>query len=92
MKVSVDNCPECQGTFLDSMELARILGLSRDLAVERLVLDDIPPMRCPGCQARMHSQWFSQERKVMLDACPACRGIWLDGGELKALLSEIYGL
>lgn len=91
-KVLVDTCPTCQGTFLDSMELARVLGMSRDLAVERLVLHDIPPLRCPGCQARMLSQWFSQAREVMIDACPACRGVWLDGGELKSLLHEIYGI
>lgn len=91
-KVTVDTCPSCQGTFLDSMELASILGISKDLAMERLTLDDIPQLRCPDCQARMASHWFSMARRVMVDACPACRGVWLDGGELRALLKEIYGL
>lgn len=26
-----------------------------------------------------------RERGVLLDFCPPCRGIWLDGGELEAL-------
>ena len=91
-RVSVDSCPQCEGTFLDSMELGQVLGMSRDLAVERLLLDDIPPLRCSHCDARMAAKWFSQERTVMLDVCPACHGVWLDGGELKGLLKEIYGL
>lgn len=91
-KVDIDTCPRCEGTFLDSMELAQVLGMSKDLAMERLTLDDIPRLRCPGCNARMDSHWFSLERRVMIDKCPSCLGVWLDGGELRALLKEIYGI
>jgi len=91
-KVVIDTCPTCEGTFLDSMELAQVLGLSKDLAIERLTLDDIPNLRCPGCQARMDSHWFSLARRVMVDKCRACHGVWLDGGELTALIREIYGV
>lgn len=91
-KVAIDSCPTCEGTFMDSMELAQVLGLSKDLAMERLTLDDIPQLRCPACNARMASHWFSLARRVMVDKCPACHGVWLDGGELKALIREIYGV
>jgi Zn-finger nucleic acid-binding protein len=27
------------------------------------------------------------ERTVVIDACPECRGIWLDGGEFEKLFA-----
>ena len=40
-------------------------------------------MRCPNCQSRL----VEVERSdVLIDACPQCRGIWLDRGELDKIL------
>ena len=40
-------------------------------------------MRCPSCGSRL----VELERSdVLIDACPTCRGIWLDRGELDKIL------
>jgi Zn-finger nucleic acid-binding protein len=31
--------------------------------------------------------YSSIDRSVVLDACPECRGIWLDGGEFEKLFA-----
>jgi Zn-finger nucleic acid-binding protein len=41
------------------------------------------PMRCPTCGTRL----VEVERTgVLIDACPNCRGVWLDRGELDKIL------
>lgn len=41
------------------------------------------PMRCPTCGSRL----VELERSdVLIDACPSCRGVWLDRGELDKIL------
>jgi uncharacterized protein len=41
------------------------------------------PLRCPSCNSRL----VEVERVgVLIDACPQCRGIWLDRGELDKIL------
>ncbi|MFC1746066.1 zf-TFIIB domain-containing protein [Candidatus Riflebacteria bacterium] len=40
---------------------------------------------CPKCQGAMNSREFGAASGVYVDVCSACRGIWLDKGELKSL-------
>ncbi len=41
------------------------------------------PLRCPSCSTRL----IEVERaEVLIDACPDCRGVWLDRGELDKIL------
>lgn len=43
------------------------------------------PMRCPACDTRL----VELERSdVLIDACPECRGVWLDRGELDRILDR----
>jgi len=43
------------------------------------------PLRCPNC----HSDLVELERsEVLIDACPKCRGVWLDRGELDRILDR----
>jgi len=40
-------------------------------------------MRCPACESRL----VEVERSdVLIDACPNCRGVWLERGELDRIL------
>jgi uncharacterized protein len=40
-------------------------------------------MRCPSCGTRL----VEVDRSgVLIDACPDCRGVWLDRGELDKIL------
>jgi Zn-finger nucleic acid-binding protein len=41
------------------------------------------PMRCPNCGSRLVQV---ERAEVHIDACPECRGVWLDRGELDKIL------
>jgi hypothetical protein len=43
----------------------------------------------PGTGARL--QWFSDLKRVEIDQCPKCGGIWLDAGEFNRIYDEIQG-
>jgi uncharacterized protein len=43
------------------------------------------PLRCPTCSARL----VELDRSgILIDACPECRGVWLDRGELDRILER----
>lgn len=44
---------------------------------------DGQPIRCPLCEGRLVEV---QRSGVLIDACPSCRGIWLERGELEKLI------
>ena len=41
------------------------------------------PMRCPNCGNRLVEV---ERSEILIDACPSCRGVWLDRGELDKIL------
>jgi uncharacterized protein len=43
------------------------------------------PMRCPSCGARLVEV---ERSEVLIDACPQCRGVWLDRGEIDRILAR----
>jgi Zn-finger nucleic acid-binding protein len=43
------------------------------------------PMRCPSCGSRLVEV---ERSEVLIDACPECRGVWLDRGELDKILDR----
>lgn len=43
------------------------------------------PMRCPSCGSRMVEV---ERSEILVDACPECRGVWLDRGELDKILAR----
>jgi len=42
-------------------------------------------MNCPSCEV---SLLMTVRQGIELDFCPACRGIWLDRGELEKLIDR----
>jgi len=42
-------------------------------------------MRCPSCGTRLVEL---ERSEVLIDACPECRGVWLDRGELDRILDR----
>ena len=41
-------------------------------------------MKCPNCQELL---LMTQRNNIEIDYCPACRGVWLDRGELDKMLA-----
>jgi Zn-finger nucleic acid-binding protein len=42
--------------------------------------------KCPRDQAELMRVCSAMAPDIIVDACPKCRGIWLDGGELDRIL------
>jgi hypothetical protein len=42
-------------------------------------------MKCPKCGASLTTEEF---HGVQIDRCPDCHGIWLDGGEIDAVIAH----
>ncbi|MBI3924505.1 MAG: zf-TFIIB domain-containing protein [Armatimonadetes bacterium] len=89
--IIIDSCPHCDGTYLDAGELAHIHGLAKDLAdgPGHEHTDPRGHIPCPKCDTEMMTRWFSESRRILIDRCLACGGIWLDTEELKQILREV---
>ena len=82
--VHVDVCPDCKGMWFDDGELRKVL---RDRRVEARMVPiavgrEAGSLECPRCGSTMD---LRQAEDVVVDACPGCRGLWLDMGELGSL-------
>jgi Zn-finger nucleic acid-binding protein len=63
-----------------------LLDLERD---PDLVVDLERRRTCPRCTGQiMMRHYFSVRRQVAVDECPRCAGLFLDGGELRAIREE----
>lgn len=93
----LDGCPTCGGIWFDYRELD---GLCRDkttglMEVERAfnptfgVERTQGDMKCPKCDTGLYEFSFKHTPSVRLDACPACKGIWVDDGELQAISNRV---
>lgn len=85
-RVNVDVCPNCHGTFVDGIELRRVVG-DDDLAFALSGLRGAPPepIACVACDRPMY---FDTVDGIELDHCVDCLGVWLDAGELDRLASR----
>jgi Zn-finger nucleic acid-binding protein len=43
-------------------------------------------MNCPACQTTLQ---MMDRQGVEIDYCPACRGVWLDRGELDKIIDRV---
>lgn len=59
-----------------------------ELIRQRLQADAETPRRCPVDGAVMEKKVVHQ---VVIDRCPTCGGVWIDGGELQPLRRAIAG-
>lgn len=91
-ELSVDVCKHgCGGLWFDSHELKRVdekhesagevlLHVERDPSI---VIDPSAKRACPKCEHQfMMRHFMSVKRKVEIDECANCGGVWLDAGEL----------
>jgi len=85
--VEVDYCPECRGAWLDAGELSRVLSGTERSDLLRIEGGRRGARRCPHCRRRMAEGNLPGSR-VTLDECPSGHGVWLDGGELEAVIRE----
>ncbi len=94
----VDLCHACGGAWFDHRELEQFdqshepaAGLTA-VSPQRAV-DPAPRRGCPRCaesgeRVVMMRHFYSTQRVVEVDQCPACGGFWLDHGELEKVRAE----
>lgn len=96
--MTVDVCyGGCGGIWFDRREIDRVDGRSaaslhtiwRD---PNKVVKLTEPRLCPRCPEQILTRrWFSEEKKVEIDQCSICGGIWLDPGEFSRIHQEMKG-
>lgn len=88
--IELDYCPACHGTWCDAGELelvAELAGAPRGpLAAELGQTGPVGPRRCPRCRRKMQVLRVGAAPAVDVDRCPVGDGIWLDAGELAAVV------
>ena len=96
--VKIDACKDgCGGLWFDSWELKTVdeptesageslldVGRNPQVRVDHSKRFECP--RHPGIVMMRH--FWSVKRKVTVDECPQCRGIFLDPGELESIRAE----
>lgn len=78
-EVRLDRCPACGGLWLDFGKLQAVTG--RELEPE--LLGGHTSRRCPFCRITLAPA--SLPGGVPVETCTACRGVYLDAGELSAM-------
>ena len=82
--IDIDICPKCQGVWLDTDELGKLL---KDRKLTNYLTKYIgtkteSELICPRCGGLMDLELADD---VEVDVCLKCFGVWLDEGELDAL-------
>ncbi|MBI5595533.1 MAG: zf-TFIIB domain-containing protein [Elusimicrobia bacterium] len=90
--VRVDECPECGGRWFDAGELeaaspdaAKLSAAVNDEADSKP--SDRPCARCAGTMVNRPLL----NRFLRVDACPRCRGFWVDKNELPLINKLLSG-
>jgi uncharacterized protein len=95
--IRVDGCNGCGGVWFDQKELG-IIAQSQSSELKALEERFLPSaaamnpdgdMTCPVCDILLFEFEFKHSPGIKLDACPQCRGIWADDGELQAIYDRI---
>jgi Zn-finger nucleic acid-binding protein len=97
--MTVDICyGGCGGIWFDPSELERVDARG---AATLHTIWQAPPGKpakltesrlCPRCANQaLERRWFSDLKRVEIDQCPKCGGVWLDAGEFTRIREEIGG-
>lgn len=95
--VTIDTCRDgCGGLWFDNFELQKMDEPHEPMpppiqptAQTRISLSPASKRPCPRCEGIMlKRRFFSPEKRVQVDECGGCGGIWLDAGELERIRHE----
>jgi Zn-finger nucleic acid-binding protein len=90
-EVEIDYCISCRGIWLDAGELELLMEGSsgKDDFLSSLRAEGVTserPRKCPICDKKMQKVLCGETGSVRIDKCRSGHGIWLDEGELEAIL------
>ncbi len=89
----VDYCVSCEGVWLDAGELELLFGDAK--ACDAFLNSGGPAprgteraRRCPVCRKKMDKALTGGKKPITYDRCSRGDGLWLDKGELGAILEH----
>jgi Zn-finger nucleic acid-binding protein len=90
--VGVDICPGCKGLWLDAQKLAAVCPTVADLPARKTEILLVGHAgtniaACPRCDAIPYE--FALMEDMLVDFCPQCHGVWLDGDEYEESAFEL---
>ncbi len=96
-QIEVDYCPTCMGIWFEEDELRRAKD-ERDKDLNWLDVDlwdkkqDMRTSKgnrlCPSCRLPLYEVFYG-DSDVEVDICNICKGVWLDRGEFKKIISYL---
>ncbi len=100
-RVEFEGCPRCRGIWLDLEKLRRLKDRAADGGWHNLRwMDDeieaiegaqgvLSDRKCPKCDDQRMVATTLGDSQVVVDVCPGCRGIWLDGEEFEEITAYL---
>jgi uncharacterized protein len=91
------SCSKCKGTWIGAEKLPDVEAKVENVFFEFRRIpsasEQMQILQCPECpgMVEMNKAQSQRDRKVIIDVCPKCHNIWLDGGEKKAIQQESLG-
>lgn len=103
--IQIETCDACQGEWLDAGELKHIVQARETrfdeqerravAAAVKITGVDIEQadrdLVCPKCGGRTDALNYGGDTGIVIDKCPGCGGVWLDGGEMKKIQMVVEG-
>lgn len=101
-KTTMDFCPVCFGVWFDSGELKilvdkMMLGIKdQNLPKNKKIPENEKKhhweedfVDCPRDYIKMYKNDFGGNKKIHLDRCAKCEGVWVDGYEIERIEKDI---
>ena len=91
--IEIDRCLACGGTWLDAGELEMITESAGadpgeiTQALTRAGTGKRGKRRCPRCRRKLSVITIGEDPPIELDRCPIGHGLWLDPGEMEAVIA-----
>ena len=103
-RLYLEVCPSCRGIWFDPGNLNEFiedlldnnpdippLSLQpRDKTINLFTLRE-PVRTCPRCGQPLEKVNYGGDSNIVVDRCPACGGIWTDGGEIEKMATFVKG-
>lgn len=91
-------CNGCRGLLLEGDDLLELIRYSRsnsrktDRRPDPIKPEDLARrIECPSCKDVMSAHPYYGPGDFVIDACPGCKRVWLDGGELARSSTVVWG-
>lgn len=82
----VDRCTGCGGLWLSDGDLGPLIRRFESVEV-RPAREAQPHLACPRCGDEMASIDYAHDSGVSINRCGACRGVWLEAGQLEQIVA-----